>query len=72
MRTSLCFVLVLLLGLLAAGFFGDCAGAGLVDDEACPALLLVPLEAGEVGLLQFVIGLSRSVSEMGGDDEEGR
>ena len=51
MRTSLCLVLVLLLGLLAAGFFGDCADAGLVDDEACPALLLVPLEAGEVGLL---------------------
>lgn len=49
--TNLCLVLVLLLGLLAGGFFGDRAVVGLVDDEACPALLLVPLEAGEVGLL---------------------
>lgn len=55
--SHLCLVLVLLLGLLAAGLFGDRADGGLVDDEACPALLLVPLEASEVGLVQFIIGL---------------
>lgn len=57
MISHLCLVLVLLLGLLAAGLFGDRADGGLVDDEACPALLLVPLEASEVGLVQFVIRL---------------
>lgn len=55
----LCLVL-LLLGLLA----GCCGRAvlGLMDDEACPALLLVPLEASEVGLIQFIIGLKGTVS----------
>lgn len=33
-----------------------------MDDEACPALLLVPLEASEVGLIQFIIGLKGPVS----------
>jgi hypothetical protein len=33
-----------------------------MNDEACPALLLVPLEASEVGLIQFVIGLKGTVS----------
>lgn len=57
----LCLFLVLLLGLLAAGLLGNRADGGLVNDEACPALLLVPLEASEVGFVQFVIGLGALV-----------
>jgi hypothetical protein len=30
----------------------------LVHNQTCPALILVPLEASEVGLVQFVIRLA--------------
>jgi hypothetical protein len=32
-----------------------------VHNEPCPGLLLVPLEASEVGLFQLVVRLERSV-----------
>lgn len=47
--------LVLLFGLLA-GLWGRVFFL-LVHNEPCPALLLVPLKSGEVGLLQFIICL---------------
>ena len=37
-------------------------GLHLVDDEACVALLAIPLEALEVGVCQLVVGLERKVS----------
>ena len=58
---DLCFVLVLLLGFLGRGEPCHTAFLLLVDDEASPGLLLVPLEASEVGFLQLVIGLLQSV-----------
>lgn len=56
MRPDLDAFLCLLLGLFAAGLLGGVLLL-LVDDQPCPALVLVPLEASEVGLVQFVIRL---------------
>ena len=49
-------VILLLLGLLAARLLRRSL-LGLMNDEACPGLILVPLETSEVGLFHFVIGL---------------
>lgn len=57
--THSCVVRVLLaLALLAAAGRGP-ALALLVDDEARPALTLVPLEAHQIRELEFVVGLRR-------------
>ena len=69
-QADLCLVLVLLLGLLAARFLGDCASVSLVDDEACPALVFVPLEASEVGFVELIVRLCKVVSH-GNMVEEG-
>ena len=60
--TGLCLlVLVLLFGFLGAGLLGraDCL---LMHDQTCPAFVLIPLKASEVGFLQLVVRLSGSVS----------
>ena len=63
---SLCFVCLLLLGLLAGLLRG--ALLGLVNNEACPALVLVPLETSKVRLVQLIVGLERmEVSIIGGN-----
>jgi hypothetical protein len=59
---SLGLLLVLLLGLLTRGRLLRLAMLLLVDDQTCPALVLVPLEASEVRVLQLIIGLYPSVS----------
>lgn len=59
---SLGLLLVLLLGLLTRGRLLRLAMLLLVDDQTCPALVLVPLEASEVRVLQLIIGLYQSVS----------
>lgn len=59
MRPNLdAFFLCLLLGLFAAGLLGGVLLL-LVNDQPCPALFLVPLEASEVGFFQFVIRLTQ-------------
>jgi hypothetical protein len=57
-------VLVLLLfAARATAGHGRGRGGGLVHDEARVALLGVPLEAGEVRLLELVVCLKRGISE---------
>lgn len=48
--------------LLLALALGLAAGLHLVDDEACVALLAIPLEAFEVGFGKLIISLERKVS----------
>lgn len=57
-ETNLCafFLGLLLCGLFAGGLLGGVLLL-LVHDQPRPAFFLVPLEAGEVGLLQFVVRL---------------
>jgi hypothetical protein len=55
--TLLAFGLLVLLLLAAAGGHAGSWGSGLVDYEAGVALLWVPLEAHEVGLLELVVCL---------------
>lgn len=59
----LLFVLGLLL-LLATAAGRHCRARLLlqVDNEPCPALLLVPLETSEVGLVKLIVRLGQSVS----------
>jgi len=57
-RANLCLFLGLLLGLFAWGSW--CTVLRLVDDQPGPALFLVPLEAGEVGVIEFVVRLAVS------------
>lgn len=56
MEGNLCLFLGLLLGLLA--WLLCLSFLLLVHNQTCPALILVPLEASEVGLVQFVIRLA--------------
>jgi hypothetical protein len=51
-------VVFLALLLLATAATNGARILGLVDLQPCPALLLVPLEALEVGKLELVIGLT--------------
>lgn len=50
------FLGLLLCCLFAAGLLGGVLLL-LVHDQPCPAFILVPLEAGEVWLLHFIVGL---------------
>ena len=45
--------------LLLALALGLATGLHLVDDEACVALLAIPLEAFEVGFGQLIVGLEK-------------
>lgn len=59
------FVLLVLLLLAATAATSREAGGRLllkVYNEPCPALLLVPLEASEVGRIELIIRLSTQVS----------
>lgn len=60
-------LLCLLLGLFAGGLLGGVILL-LVHDQACPAFVLVPLEASEEGFFQFVIRLGPGVRENLDDD----
>lgn len=57
-KCHLCLVLGLLLGLFAWGRWGTLLC--LVDDQAGPALILVPFEAGQVGIVELVVRLAGS------------
>lgn len=70
-RASLLFLLVLLLLALlgAARWEGGGRLGAEMDDQASPGLLLIPLKASEVGLLELVIGLEGLVYARGSAQE---